>query len=83
MSLIRKFLDRIGRPPRDPIVIESPWGQVSEPARRQAALNMRDDLVLRTRCEQMCIDECGGDLERGIQEMHRRYPEAYELDRAN
>ena len=62
----------------NPISIPTPFGPVSEAARRQAALNMRDDPALRERVELRIIADCGGDEEKGKAECRRRYPEAYD-----
>jgi len=63
---------------RRPPVIDSPYGQVSEGARRQAAVNMRLDPVKRFQIEQMLIKQMGSE-ERGLAEARKRYPEAYQL----
>jgi hypothetical protein len=75
MSLIEKFIR--GIKPRAPIIIETPYGNVTESARHAAAMNMRDDLDLRTRCEDTLINQMGGDVGKAMAEMRRRYPEAY------
>ena len=60
--------------------IETAWGDVSEGARHRAALNMREDLGKRRAVEQLLADQLfGGDLEKGIAESKRRYPEAYRI----
>jgi hypothetical protein len=60
----QQFKSRFGkRPP----VIMTEWGPVTEGARRQAALNLRDDPEKRAKVEEMV----------GVEEARRRYPEAY------
>ena len=68
--------DQVVAPP----VIDTPWGPVTESARRRAALNMRDDDSLREHVEDLLIGRAGGDIRAGLEESHRRYPEAYEGD---
>ncbi len=78
MSLIRKFLARIRpKPPAESPRIETPWGPVSEAARKQAALNMRDDPGLRLKVTGLIADQCGSWAQAEM-EMRRRYPEIYE-----
>ena len=61
----QKFKSRFGkRPP----VIHTEWGAVTEGARKQAAMNLRDDPEKRAKVEEMV----------GVEEARRRYPEAYE-----
>jgi hypothetical protein len=71
-NLFRKW-----RRPR-PIVIDTPWGSVTESARHQAALNMRDDPQLRARVEGMIINQLGKGVAAGLVECQRRYPECYQ-----
>jgi hypothetical protein len=60
-----QFKTRFGkRPP----VIMTEWGAVTEGARKQAALNLRDDPVKRAKVEEMV----------GVEEARRRFPEAYQ-----
>jgi hypothetical protein len=75
MSLVQRLLAKIRKPA--PILIETAWGPVTESARRQAAINMREDANLRLRVENLVIKECGGDILKGQAECRRRYPEAY------
>lgn len=56
--------------------IETQWGPVSEPIRKQAARNMFLDPDLRERVMAMVTREMGGDAEKGRAEFYRRYPEA-------
>jgi hypothetical protein len=60
-----------------PIIIDTQWGPVSESARHQAALNLRDDPEKRAMCEAKMVMQMG-DFEAAMVEMRRRYPEAYE-----
>jgi hypothetical protein len=59
-------------------VIMTQWGPVSERARYQAALNMRIDEKAFARVLEIKTRECGGSMERGLAEMRRCYPEAFE-----
>jgi hypothetical protein len=83
MSL--NFNDRIRRAweslmaDRPTPVIQTQWGPVTEAARRQAALNCRDDGVVFSRVLAIITREVGGDVNKGIEEMKRRYPEAFDL----
>jgi len=77
MSLIACFLATIRRR-RQPPVISTTWGPVSEPARQQAITNMRKDPVLMLKVESIVIRECGGDIEKGKAEFRRRYPELFQ-----
>jgi len=63
---------------RETPVINTQWGPVTESARHQAALNLRDDPDRRAAVEDIIIAELGGDRERGLKEARRRYPEAYQ-----
>lgn len=76
---IREWLHslRAGQRPMPP-VISTPYGPVTESMRLQAAMNMRADIVVRFRVEQTVIKEMDGDVQRGIAECKRRYPEAYD-----
>jgi hypothetical protein len=75
MSLIQRLLDKFKKP-RPAILIDTPYGPVSEVARRQAAINMREDPVLFIKIESNLIREFG--VEMGKKEMRRRYPEAFQ-----
>lgn len=75
MSLIRDFIDKIRRKRAAP-VITSEYGQTSESARRQAALNMRDDADLRYRVVSALAQKFDGDWRKALTEAERRYPEA-------
>ena len=74
MSIIDRLLAKLRR--RDPIIIETPHGNVPEWARRQAAINMRNNADLRARVEAVLIRDAKGDVEAGKAEFRRRYPEA-------
>ena len=70
MTLWSQLKQRFGRhrPPVIPVVIDGQAHTVSEPARRQAAANMKVDPVKRAEVERMI----------GAAEARRRYPEAYD-----
>lgn len=65
---------RKGAPP----VIHTPFGDVTEGARLRCAMNMLEDGTLRQRVEDLLIRQNGGNVEVGIAEAKKRYPEAYE-----
>ena len=58
-------------------VIMTQWGPVTESARFQAALNMREDPEIFARVLAIKVRECRGDEIRGLAEMKRCYPEAF------
>lgn len=60
-----------------PPVIHTPYGTVTEVARKQAAINMSADPKLFAKVLAILVRECGGDEARGLAEMKRRYPEAF------
>ena len=60
-------------------VISTQWGPVTEAARLQAALNMRDDPEVRARVERLLAKKLGG-VALGLAEARRRYPECYAAD---
>ena len=62
-----------------PPVITSPWGETTESARLQAALNMLSDPAIKFRVEQLLIARFNGDEKRALAEARRRYPEAYAI----
>lgn len=75
MISIKKLFDKLrgGRPAP---VISTPWGQpVTESARLQAALNMREDPAVKHRVEAVLVKQYG--LDRGLSLARQRYPEAY------
>jgi hypothetical protein len=78
MSLIRKFVEGM-RPHRNPDakVVQTQWGPVSESVRLRVAQNMIEDPVCKLMVERMLIDQCGGNVERGLAEAKARYPEVY------
>lgn len=57
-------------------VIETEFGPVSEEARWQAAINMRNDGAVKQRVESALCKMYG--IEKGLQEARKRYPECYE-----
>ena len=59
-------------------VIQTAWGPVTEKARAQAAINMREDPACKSRVEAIVIREMGGDRRLGLAECRRRYFEAYD-----
>jgi hypothetical protein len=65
------------RPGDGPPVIDTPWGPTTESARRQAALNMKADPVLRGKVEELLMRQLGS-ISAGMEEARRRYPEAYQ-----
>lgn len=65
-----------GTPPR----IDTPWGPVSEPARLQAAKNMREEPALREKVMRVLALRLGINERAAWQEMRRRYPEAFAFD---
>jgi len=76
--LKEKFPSVFGKPA--PILIETPWGYVTESARLQAAINMKVDEAVKARVETMLIQQYSGDVQAGMAEARRRYPEAYSDD---
>ena len=64
------------RPPRIP----TEWGDVSEPARLQAACNMREDHTLRERVMRLLMLRISMVERDAWREMRRRYPEAFAYD---
>lgn len=62
-------------PPR----IETPWGDTTESARRQAAANMAADPAVKRRVEE-ALAKREGSVAAGLAEARRRYPEAYQDD---
>lgn len=76
MSLGDKIRKMLGIKEPPPVLV-GPYGTVTESARLQCAMNMALDANVRLRVEQVVIKEMGGDVEKGLVECHRRYPEAY------
>jgi hypothetical protein len=77
MSIIARLIAKFRKQP--PPIIMSAYGPVTESARRQAALNMRDDPILREAViSRLCAEM--GDPTAGLKEARRRYPEAFEED---
>ena len=63
---------------RKPIRIETPFGPVTEYARKQAAENIRNDADLRAKVMDLLVKETGS-VELAEAEFRRRYPEASEV----
>ncbi len=61
---------------QEPIRIETIYGPVSEVARHQAALNIKDDPELKERVMDVLVRQTGS-VELAEAEMRRRYPEAF------
>jgi hypothetical protein len=59
------------------IQISTPFGDVTESARRRAAMNMREDPALFAEILADLTRLFGGDEAKGKSEMLRRYPEAF------
>ena len=79
---IQRMLERLRNlPDPAPPVISTPYGPVTEWARRQAAANMAADPVLRSVVEAKLIAESGGDEAAGMAKARARYPEAYANDK--
>jgi len=78
MSLIRDFIDKIRRKRASPPIITTPWGNVTESARKHAALNMREDADLRYRIVARLAQDFDGDWAKGLAEAKRRYPEGFD-----
>jgi hypothetical protein len=77
MSIIARLIAKFRKQP--PPIIMSAYGPVTESARRQAALNMRDDPILREAViARLCVEM--NSNEEGLREARRRYPEAFEED---
>lgn len=80
MDLIRKAIDKLTgkNTPKTPPLIMTPWGAVSESARKQAAENMRADPAVRARVIQVLADQqFAGDLVAAEKEARLRYPESW------
>jgi hypothetical protein len=60
------------------IIIQSPFGEVTEAARKRAALNMKEDPDLFISILNDLTLLMGGDSAKGMAELKRRYPEALE-----
>jgi len=76
--VIREFIDKLRRrrAARGP-VIPTPWGNVTESARKQAAENLKSDPELRAKVLAVIVKEFNGDVAVAQKEMRRRYPEAF------
>lgn len=75
MFRLREFIQRFRCRPAP--VIPTAWGQVTESARRQAAVNMRHDPALRERVIDLLAAE-GRPRAVAEQVARERYPEAWE-----
>jgi hypothetical protein len=60
-----------------PPIIMTKYGPVTECARHQAALNMREDPAVFDRVLKIKLAQCGGNVDKAIAEMRRCYPEAF------
>lgn len=63
---------------RNPPVVQTPYGPMTESARAQAAQNMLLDSVKRYQVEDLLTRQCGS-RERAIAKMRHDYPELFEL----
>lgn len=69
MTWWQQLRSRFGlRKPPPPIIIPTPWGNVSESARHAAAMNMKHDPEKKAMVVEMI----------GEEEARRRYPEGWE-----
>lgn len=60
-------------------IIMTPYGPVTESARKQAALNLWLDPVKRSQVVELLADQLyAGDMAKGLAEAKRRFPEAFE-----
>ena len=62
---------------KPPPILNTEYGPVTEKARYRAAMNMLEEPELRQRVEALQIEQMGGDVEAGMKEMKRKYPEVY------
>jgi hypothetical protein len=60
------------------VKIDTPWGVVTEWARRQAAINMRNDPAKFEQVVQCFVRGQGMTREQAVATMRERYPEAFE-----
>lgn len=63
---------------KDPPIIFTKWGPVTEWARLQAVANMKADPVKFLEVKAIVIRQCGGNIARGEIEFQRRFPELFE-----
>lgn len=61
----------------DPPIIMTQWGAVTESARLQAAINMREDPEVFERVLKLKLSQHGGNLDRALDDMKRCYPESF------
>lgn len=73
-SLLKEMFNDTFQPV--PPIIATPFGNVTESARSQAAANMAANPELRANVFKIVLAECGGDEDRARVEFNRRYPEA-------
>ena len=76
MSIIRRLISKFKKAATPPPIISTPYGDVTEWARLQAAINMKHDPALKAAVEAKIIAEVGS-VEAGEAECRRRYPEGY------
>lgn len=74
MKSISHWLRSLRRP-KSPL-ISTDWGPVTESARLQAAINMRDDPELKEKVVALLSKRLGSP-KLGLAEAKRRYPEAW------
>lgn len=76
--MTRNLLDFFRKPKRpERILIETPFGYVTESQRLQAAINIKSDETIRDRVLAVLAKELGSVAKAEV-EMRRRYPEAYD-----
>lgn len=79
-SWLNKILGK--KEPRQPPIILTPYGAVSESARLRAAMNMREDPARRLMVEELLAKQMfDGDIEKARKESRRRYPESYQEEK--
>ena len=72
-DVIRQLLRK-----KDPPVIMTQWGPVTEWARKQCVENMRADKQVYDRVKNIVVRQCGNNQELGELEFKRRFPELFE-----
>jgi len=75
VSVIDKLLDKF-RTPKPPPLIQTPWGPVTESARKQAAINIGADPVLKEAVIALLMRD-GRSRDEATAEARRRYPEGF------
>lgn len=63
---------------KNPPVIMTKWGPVTESARLQAVTNMKLDPAKLEEVKAIVIRQCGGNIAKGEIEFQRRFPELFE-----